>query len=131
MEINSFDGKFCKVGSTNGTPVSVGRERSTARQNSFGDSLGDIKYSNHSLEEVAGMVHEIISVYETKVQNAFQELEESNVLRPFMRRAIREISKACSAFEGKDCAPMNAVQTLFTLRTEVMKVFILRLCYCQ
>ena len=51
-----FNGKFAKIGSTNGTPVSVKRERSTARQNSFEDSLGDVKYSNNSLEEVAGMV---------------------------------------------------------------------------
>lgn len=127
LALSIFNGKFAKVGSTNGTPGSVKHEK-TARQNSFEDGLGDVKDSNHSLEEVAGMVQDIVSVYETKVQNAFQELEESNVLRPFMRRAIREISKACSAFEGKDCAPLNAVQTLFALRTEVMKVFILRLC---
>lgn len=131
LALSIFNGKFAKVsqvGSTNGTPDSGKHERRTARQNSFEDGLGDEKYPNHSLDEVAGMVHDIISAYETKVQNAFQELEESNVLRPFMRQAIREISKACSAFEGKDCAPTNAVQTLFALRTEVMKVFILRLC---
>ncbi|KAH9321769.1 hypothetical protein KI387_016408, partial [Taxus chinensis] len=121
LALSIFSGKFAKVskvGSTNGV---LGSSK-------YEDGLGQIKHSNHSLDEVVGMVDDIISVYDTKVQNAFQELEESNVLRPYMREAIREISKACTAFEGKDCAPMTVVQTMFALRTEVTKVFILRLC---
>jgi len=43
------------------------KHEKTARQNSFEDGLGDVKDSNHSLEEVAGMVQDNISVYETKV----------------------------------------------------------------
>lgn len=64
-----FNGKFAKVGSTNGAPGSVKHEE-TARQKSFEDDLGDIKDSNHSLEEVVGMVQDIISVCETKGRTA-------------------------------------------------------------
>jgi len=33
------------------------------------DKAGDMKYSSHSLEEVAEMVHGTVSSYEVKVQN--------------------------------------------------------------
>ncbi|GLJ54776.1 hypothetical protein SUGI_1176620 [Cryptomeria japonica] len=126
LALSIFSGKFAKVsqvGSTNGVLESSKYKGSTGKQNS-----SEIKYSNHSMDEVVGMVDDIISVYDTKAQNTFQEFEESNVLRPYMREAIKEISKACTAFEGKDCAPITAVQTIFALRTEVTKVLILRLC---
>lgn len=40
-----------------------------------------------------------------QVHNTFRDLEESNILQPFMRDAIKEISKACQAFEAKESAP--------------------------
>lgn len=43
-----------------------------------------------------------------QVHSTFRELEESNVLRPYMSDAIKEISKACQAFEAKECAPPSA-----------------------
>jgi hypothetical protein len=49
-----------------------------------------------------------------QVQTAFLALAEATVLRPYMRQAVAEISEACVAFEGKDCAPASA-RKLFTL----------------
>ncbi|KAK2979573.1 hypothetical protein RJ640_020065 [Escallonia rubra] len=69
------------------------------------DKLGDGKYSSHSLDEVAGMVRSTISAYESKVHSTFNDLEESNILCPYMSDAIEEISKACQAFEAKESAP--------------------------
>ncbi|CAN4081166.1 unnamed protein product [Withania somnifera] len=43
-----------------------------------------------------------------KVQNAFADLEESNILGPYMSDAIKEITKACQAFEAKESAPSIA-----------------------
>lgn len=40
-----------------------------------------------------------------QVQSTFHDLEESNILRPYMSDAILEISKACQAFEAKEAAP--------------------------
>lgn len=42
------------------------------------------------------------SVYQ--VQTAILALAEASVLRPSMRQGVAEISKACVALEGKDCA---------------------------
>lgn len=39
-----------------------------------------------------------------QVLNTFRDLEESNILRPYMSDAIKEISKACQAIEGKEAA---------------------------
>lgn len=40
-----------------------------------------------------------------QVQNTFRDLEESNILQSFMSNAIKEITKACQAFEVKESAP--------------------------
>ncbi|XP_058179698.1 exocyst complex component SEC5A-like isoform X2 [Rhododendron vialii] len=92
------------------------------------EKVGDGKYSSHSLDEVSGMIRITISVYESKVHNTFRDLEESNILQPFMRDAIKEISKACQAFEAKESAPPIAVAALWTLQSEITKIYILRLC---
>ncbi|KAL4377928.1 hypothetical protein GQ457_02G025680 [Hibiscus cannabinus] len=91
------------------------------------EKVGDGRYSSHSLDEVAGMVRGTISVYETKVLNAFRDLEESS-LQSYMSDAIKEISKACLAFEAKEAAPPIVVMALRTLQAEVTKIYILRLC---
>ena len=43
-----------------------------------------------------------------QVHNTFLDLEESNILHPYMNDAITAISKACEAFEAKDAAPSIA-----------------------
>lgn len=40
-----------------------------------------------------------------QVQNTFRDLEESNILQSYMSNAIKEITKACQAFEVKESAP--------------------------
>lgn len=92
------------------------------------EKSGDGKYSSHSLEEVAGMIRNTLSAYESKVHNTFRDLEESNILRPYMSDAIKEISKACQAFEAKELAPQIAVVALRALQSEITKIYILRLC---
>ncbi|PWA95295.1 exocyst complex component EXOC2/Sec5 [Artemisia annua] len=67
----------------------------------------DGRYSNHSVEVVSGMIHDTISAYVSEVQNTFHDLDESNVLCPYMSDAIMDISKACQAFESKEAAPTN------------------------
>lgn len=89
----------------------------------------------------------------SQVQNTFRDLEESNILCPYMSDAIKEISKACRAFEAKESAPPVAGMLIFqvgvcyclwnvskwflwwltvtalrTLQSEVTKIYILRLC---
>ncbi|GAB2270641.1 Exocyst complex component S5A [Dionaea muscipula] len=86
------------------------------------------KYSSHSLDEVAGMMRSTISIYEVKVLNIFQEFEESNILRPYMSDAIKEIARACQALEVKESAPPIAVTALRAIYAEVTKTYILRLC---
>ncbi|XP_038699428.1 exocyst complex component SEC5A-like isoform X2 [Tripterygium wilfordii] len=92
------------------------------------EKVGDAKYSSHSLDEVAGMIRTTISAYEVKVQNTFRDLEESNILRSYMSDAIKEISRACEAFEVKESAPPTAVMALRALQAETTKIYILRLC---
>ncbi|XP_039020897.1 exocyst complex component SEC5A-like isoform X2 [Hibiscus syriacus] len=91
------------------------------------EKLGDVRYSGHSLDEVAGMLRVTISAYEVKVLNAFRDLEESN-LQSYMSDSIKEISKACLAFEAKEAAPPIVVMALRTLQAEVTKIYILKLC---
>ncbi|CAK7346787.1 unnamed protein product [Dovyalis caffra] len=62
------------------------------------------------------------------VHNTFHDLEESNILLSYMSDAIKEISKACQAFEVKDSAPPTAVMALRTLQAEITKIYVLRLC---
>ncbi|CAM6105264.1 unnamed protein product [Calypogeia fissa] len=123
-----FSGKFVKVsqpGSVNGRPS--GTLSNDAAMYPFENQL-DLQHSKHSMDEVVTMVHTIISLYETKVLNAFNTLAESKVLRPFMREALIEITKASVALQGKDCAPKSAVQALLVLRLDVTRIFVLRLC---
>lgn len=89
-----------------------------------------------------------------QVHNTFRDLEESNILRPYMSDAIKDISKACLAFEVKESAPQIAGILILTkvaaiwvsskmqmiwlfyatviairqLRSEITKVYVLRLC---
>ncbi|EPS67978.1 hypothetical protein M569_06794 [Genlisea aurea] len=81
-----------------------------------------------SLDEVAGMIQNTLSVYESKVLSTFREIEESNILGPYMSDAISEISKATQAFEVKESAPAIAASVLRNLEFQISKVYILRLC---
>ncbi|KAL2519898.1 Exocyst complex component SEC5A [Forsythia ovata] len=92
------------------------------------EKVRDGKSSSHSLDEVTGMIRNTLSAYESKVQNTFSDLEESNILRPYMSDAIKEISRACQAFEAKESAPPIAVTVLRTLDSEILKNYIIRLC---
>ncbi|MCD7468837.1 Exocyst complex component S5A [Datura stramonium] len=117
-----FSGKFAKSSQVSSD------SNVNAYANKSEEKAEDGKYSNHSLDEVAGMVRSTMSAYESKVQNAFGDLEESNILGPYMSDAIKEITRACQAFEAKESAPSVAVAALRTLQCEVSKVYILRLC---
>ncbi|CAN4116486.1 unnamed protein product [Withania somnifera] len=117
-----FSGKFAKSSQVSSD------SNVSAPANKSEEKGGDGKYSNHSLDEVSGMVRTTISAYESKVQNAFGDFEESNILGPYMSDAIKEITKACQAFEAKESAPSIAVAALRTLQCEVSKVYIVRLC---
>ncbi|KAL3504465.1 hypothetical protein ACH5RR_034306 [Cinchona calisaya] len=96
--------------------------------NRFEEKVADGKYSSHSLDEVAGMIRSTLSAYESKVLNTFRDIEESNVLQPSLIASIKQISKACQAFEAKESAPSVAVVALRTLQCEITKIYILRLC---
>ncbi|KAL4567037.1 hypothetical protein LXL04_022608 [Taraxacum kok-saghyz] len=84
--------------------------------------------ASHSIDIVSGMINSTVSAYESKVQGSFNDLEESNVLLPYMSDAIMDISKACQAFEAKEAAPTIAVESLRTLLFDSTKIYILRLC---
>ncbi|XP_038897678.1 exocyst complex component SEC5A-like isoform X3 [Benincasa hispida] len=120
--LSVFSGKFAKS-----SQVSAESNANTSA-NKNEDKVGEGKYSNHSLEEVTGMIRSTLSAYEVKVHSTFRELEESNILLPYMSDAINEISSACQAFEVKESAPSSAVIALRTLQSEVTKIYILRLC---
>uniref|UniRef100_P0DXK0 Exocyst complex component SEC5A n=1 Tax=Nicotiana benthamiana TaxID=4100 RepID=SEC5A_NICBE len=122
VAIAVFSGKFAKSSQVSSD------SNVNASANKSEEKAGDGKYSNHSLDEVAGMVRSTLSAYESKVHNAFGDLEESNILCSYMSDAIKEISKACQAFEAKESAPSVAITALLTLQCEVSKVYILRLC---
>ncbi|KAA8537891.1 hypothetical protein F0562_027529 [Nyssa sinensis] len=122
VAVSVFSGKFAKS-----SQVSAESNVNTSASKSE-EKVGDGKYSSHSLDEVSGMIRNTISAYESKVHNTFRELEESNILRPYMSDAINEISKVCQAFEAKESAPPIAVMALRTLQSEITKIYILRLC---
>ncbi|XP_023748778.1 exocyst complex component SEC5A isoform X2 [Lactuca sativa] len=107
--------------------VSNGKFAKSSKVNKTEEKTGDEKYSSHSLDEVSGMIQNTLSAYESKVHNTFLDLEESNILRPFMSDAIIDISKACEAFEAKEAAPSVAVAALRTLEYEITKTYIQRL----
>ncbi|GAY39798.1 hypothetical protein CUMW_047210 [Citrus unshiu] len=122
VALSVFSGKFAKS-----SQVSA-ESNLNASGNKAEEKVGEGKYSIHSLDEVAGMIRNTISVYEIKVHNTFNDLEDSNILRSYMRDAIEEISKACQAFEAKESAPPVAVMVLRTLQAEITKIYIGRLC---
>jgi exocyst complex component 2 len=80
------------------------------------------------LEEIAGMIRNTISVYEAKVQSTFHDFDESYILHPYMSDTIKEVSKACQAFEAKESAPHSAVMALRKVKVEITKIYIQRLC---
>ncbi|GAV57050.1 hypothetical protein CFOL_v3_00588 [Cephalotus follicularis] len=122
VALSVFSGKFAKS-----SQVSADSNLNISANKSE-EKVGDGRYSSHSLDEVALMIRSTISVYEVKVHNTFRDLEESNILRSYMSDAIKEISKACQAFEAKESAPPVTVMTLRTLQAEITKIYILRLC---
>ncbi|CBI18197.3 hypothetical protein VitviT2T_028512 [Vitis vinifera] len=122
VALSVFSGKFAKS-----SQVSAESNINTSASKTE-EKVGDGKYSSHSLDEVAGMIRSTISAYEVKVHNTFRDLEESNILQPYMMDAIKEIAKACQAFEVKESAPPIAVMALRSLHSEVAKIYILRLC---
>ncbi|XP_048442489.1 exocyst complex component SEC5A isoform X2 [Pyrus x bretschneideri] len=122
VALSVFSGKFAKS-----SQVSTESNANTPA-NKAEDKVGDGKYSTHSLDEVAGMIRNTISAYEVKVCNTFRDLEESNILQPYMRDAITEISKACETFQAKESAPSIAVTATRALQSEITKIYILRLC---
>ncbi|PIA41110.1 hypothetical protein AQUCO_02300128v1 [Aquilegia coerulea] len=122
VALSVFSGKFAKSSQV----AAEANVKSSVSKNE--EKVGDAKYSNHSLDEVAGMIRNTISAYEAKVHNTFRDLEEMNILCPYMSDAIKEISRACQAIEGKESAPPSAVRTLRTLQSEITKIYILRLC---
>ncbi|KAL1557114.1 Exocyst complex component S5B [Salvia divinorum] len=81
-----------------------------------------------TLDEVAAMIHNTLSAYESKVLSTFRDLEEFNILSPHMSDAVKEVSRAGQAFEAKESAPAIAVSALRTLEFEISKIYILRLC---
>ncbi|KAJ8539404.1 hypothetical protein K7X08_013656 [Anisodus acutangulus] len=122
VSVSIFSGKFAK-----GSQVSSDSNVNVSAKKTE-EKVGDGKYSSHSLDEVAGMLQSTLSAYGSEVQNTFRDLEESNILCPYMSDSIKEITKACHAFEAKESAPPVAVTALRTLQSEVTKIYILRLC---
>ncbi|XP_068661590.1 exocyst complex component SEC5A-like [Aristolochia californica] len=129
LALSVFSGKFAKASQVaSGNTLPDPDTNAKSNPNKVEDKVNDVKYSSHSLDEVADMVQSTVSLYEIKVHNTFRDLEESNILCPFMSNAIKEISKPCQAIEGKEAGPPNAVRTLRMLHSEVTKIYILRLC---
>ncbi|XP_021903617.1 exocyst complex component SEC5A-like isoform X2 [Carica papaya] len=117
VALSVFSGKFAKSSQVSDASTIKNEEK-----------VGEGRYSSHSLDEVAGMICNTISVYEQKVHSTFRDLDESNILRSYMSDAIKEISKACQAFESKESAPPIAVMALRALHAGITKIYILRLC---
>ncbi|KAG7655047.1 Exocyst complex component EXOC2/Sec5 N-terminal domain [Arabidopsis suecica] len=115
--LSVFTGKFAKSSQVNDTSASKAEEKAE-----------EARYSSHSLEEIAGMIRNTISVYEAKVQSTFHDFDESYILHPYMNDTIKEVSKACQAFEAKESAPHSAVMALRKVKVEITKIYIQRLC---
>ncbi|KAL6125479.1 hypothetical protein ACLB2K_073536 [Fragaria x ananassa] len=122
VALSVFNGKFAKSSQVSS------ESNATTPANKSEEKVGDGKYSTHSLEEVSVMIRNTITAYEVKVCNTFRDLEESNILQPYMSDAIIEISKACEAFEAKESSPSIAVIATRALQSEITKIYILRLC---
>ncbi|KAM0901101.1 hypothetical protein ACQ4PT_020200 [Festuca glaucescens] len=125
LALSVFSGKFAKAAAGNVLADSDMNTKSGA--NRTDDKGVEAKYTNHSIDEVASMVHATVSAFDTKVQNNFRDFEECNILRPYMGDTIKEIAKACQTLEGKDSSP-TAVKMLHALHFEMTKLYILRLC---
>lgn len=126
LSLAVFSGKFAKA--TTGSMHLDNEIFTKSSTNNGEEKASDIKYSSHSLEEVAPMVHGTISAYEAKVLNTFRDFEESNILLPYMSNSVNEIAKACQALERKETAPSLAVKIMYGLHFEITKIYILRLC---
>ncbi|XP_047162674.1 exocyst complex component SEC5A-like isoform X1 [Vigna umbellata] len=122
VALSVFSGKFAKS-----SQVSTD-SNSNSSANKIEEKAGDVKYSSHSLDEISAMICSTISLYGVKVTNIFHDLEESNVLRSYMSEAIEDISKACAALELKEAAPPIAVCAIRTLQSEIIRIYVLRLC---
>ncbi|KAK7270381.1 hypothetical protein RIF29_23471 [Crotalaria pallida] len=122
VALSVFSGKFAKSSQVS-TDSSTNSSASKVEE-----KAGDGKYSGHSLDEVGAMICSTISLYGVKVTNVFRDLEESNVLHSYMSDAIEDISKACVALELKEAAPQIAVGALRTLQSEIIRIYVLRLC---
>lgn len=73
----------------------------------FGHSL--LSFFSELQTQVQQVVKNILTIMLfLQVCNTFRDLEESNILQPYMSDAIIEISKACEAFEVKESAPSIA-----------------------
>ncbi|KAL3845429.1 hypothetical protein ACJIZ3_002832 [Penstemon smallii] len=116
VALSISSGKFAKS-----SQVSVDSNTNSS-VNKAEDKVGD------SLDEVAGMIRNTLSSYESKIHNTFRDLEESNILCPYMSDSIKEISRAIQAFEAKESAPPIAVTVMRTLEFEISKIYIIRLC---
>ncbi|WVY91919.1 hypothetical protein V8G54_037433 [Vigna mungo] len=94
------------------------------------------------LEELKEFVLDQSEAYEIKMGDEFftEDLEinlsmkllrssaESNVLWSYMSEAIENISKACATLELKEVAPLIAVCAIRTLQSEIIRIYVLRLC---
>ncbi|KAG0470241.1 hypothetical protein HPP92_016338 [Vanilla planifolia] len=126
LALSVFSGKFAKVTAGNvalDSDVNAKHARSRSEE-----KAGDMKFSSHTLDEVATMVHATVSTFEAKVHNTFREFEESNILQPYMSDSIKEIADSCQALEGKESSPSIAVKTLRALHFEITKIHVFRLC---
>lgn len=54
------------------------------------------------------MLQAVEILVDLQVQTAFLQLAEANVLRPYMRDAVAEVSKACASLQSNDAAPSSA-----------------------
>ncbi|QCE08004.1 Exocyst complex component EXOC2/Sec5 [Vigna unguiculata] len=122
VALSVFSGKFAKS-----SQVSTDTNTNSST-NKIEEKAGEVKYSSHSLDEVSAMICSTISLYGVKVTNIFHDLEESNVLRSYMSEAIEDISKACVALELKEASPPIAVCAIRTLQSEIIRIYVLRLC---
>ncbi|KAL8167274.1 hypothetical protein V2J09_008773 [Rumex salicifolius] len=114
-----FSWKFAKANSDSNVNASASRSE---------DKIGEGKYSAHTLDELGKMMCSTVSLYEAKVLNTFQEFETTNMLRPYMSDAIKDVSKASQALEAKDSAPPVIISVLRTMHSDVSKIYVFGLC---
>lgn len=67
-----------------------------------------------------------------QVLGTFRDLEESNILSPHMSDAVKEVSRACQAFEAKESAPPIAGMIRVEARTTGKQIFVPKVpCYTE